>query len=73
MLPAEGAAPGLTVQSEWGWGHTWHMLLCKPDGGDVGARLGGTVTHSTGPVLKVLSLNVHLTGALDGQGQATVA
>ena len=49
------------------------MLVCELDVDDVVPRLGGAVGHLAGPVLLVLRVDVHLTGALDGQTQTPVA
>lgn len=49
------------------------MLVSKLDVNDVISWFGGTVGDLTGAVLLVLSVNVHFTGAFNGQAQATIA
>ena len=48
------------------------MLVSKLDVDDVVAWLSGAVGDLTGAVLHVLAVNVHFTGALDGQAQSTI-
>lgn len=52
---------------------TWNMLVGKLDVDDVISRFGGAVCDLARAVLLVLGVDVHLTGAFDGQAQATVA
>lgn len=49
------------------------MLVSKLDVDDVISWLRGAVGDLTGAVLLVLSVNVHFTGAFNGQAQATIA
>ncbi len=49
------------------------MLVSKLDVDDVISWFSGAVGHLTGSILLVLSVDVHLTGPLDRQAQATIA
>ena len=51
---------------------TWDMFFGKSNGDDVISWFGGTIRDPTRPVFYVLGLNVHFTGTLNGQSQATV-
>lgn len=51
---------------------TWDMFVSKLDVDDVVARLGGAVGDLAGAILHVLTVNVHLAGALNGQAQPAV-
>ena len=51
---------------------TWDVLVGELDVDDVVSRLRGAVGHLAGAVLHVVTVDVHLTGALDGQAQAPV-
>ena len=48
------------------------MLVGELDVDDVVPGLRGAVGHLAGPVLHVVTVDVHLTGALDRQPQAPV-
>lgn len=48
------------------------MFVSKLDVDDVVARLGGAVGDFAGAILHVLTVNVHLAGALNGQAQPAV-
>lgn len=49
------------------------MLISKLDVDDVTSWFCGAVGDLTGAVLLVLGVNVHFTGAFDGQAEATIA
>ena len=51
---------------------TWDVLVSKLDVDDVVPRLRRAVGDLAGAVLYVLTVDVHFTGALDGQTQAPV-
>lgn len=51
---------------------TWDVLVSKLDVDDVVPRLGGAIGDLTCSVLNVFTVDVHLTGTLDGETQTSV-
>jgi hypothetical protein len=52
---------------------TWYVLVGELDVDDVVSWFSRAVGYLTGTILLVLGVNVHLTGALDGQTQTPIA
>lgn len=53
--------------------HTWYMLVRKLDVDDIIARLRRAVGDLASAILHVLTINVHLAGAFNGQAKTSIA